>query len=173
MFASELSVFRNESRAALAIDRAALALLLRHNYIPAPHTIYREMRKLEPGTMAILRPGDVEERRYPEPRRYWSAERIRPLAARDDTETAERFVEVLRAAVKCRLISDVPLGAFLSGGIDSTLICSVMCEVASAPVKTFTMGFEDPTYDEAPMRAKLQIISARTIRRCMLARATC
>ena len=149
VFASELSALRTESRDSLAIDRAALALLLRHNYIPAPHTIYRDMRKLEPGTMAVLGPQHIEERRYPEPRRYWSAERIRPHEARDDTETAERFIDVLRAAVKCRLISDVPLGAFLSGGIDSTLVCGVMCEVASAPVKTFTMGFEDPVYDEA------------------------
>jgi asparagine synthase (glutamine-hydrolysing) len=109
-------------------------------YIPAPDTIFQGVCKLPPGHRLIMEGGEwrVEA--------YWDV-RFRPITA-TEPECAEALLELLRDAVKLRLMSDVPLGAFLSGGIDSSTIVALMSEVSDAPVKTFSIGFADPTYNE-------------------------
>jgi len=142
VFSSELSSMEAVPGFDRRIDRGALASLLRYNYIGAPHSIYEAVHKLPPGT--ILRLGE-------EPRPYWSAAEIalEPVAPCTDRDALHRIEEALSIAVKRRMVSDVPLGALLSGGIDSSLIVALMCEHATGPVKTFTIGFRSPEFNEA------------------------
>lgn len=150
-FASELKAFRALPDFSADIDRDALALFLRHNCIPAPHSIYRGIRKLPPGTILSLT-YDTAERAEPVP--YWSA---RDVAARgiadpfagSDVEAADALEELLRVAVRLRMVADVPLGAFLSGGVDSSLVVSLMQAQSDRPVRTYTIGSPNPAYDEA------------------------
>jgi asparagine synthase (glutamine-hydrolysing) len=147
-------VFGSELKAVLAhpdvpreLDADAIGPYLSFGYVPSPRTIYAGVRSVPPGCVLTLEPGG-------EPRieRYWRTPR-RTTAARDlsydeaVTETRDR----LRHAVSKRLISDVPLGAFLSGGIDSSAVVAMMAEVSDRPVETFTIGFDDTEgFDERP-----------------------
>lgn len=137
------------------IDRDALALYFRHYYIPAPRTIYKSIKKLEPGLIAIVSRAAAEQERFDIETVYWSAqEQInRQLAMLDRGMEMEEALDLLDAgltrSVGQRMISDVPLGAFLSGGIDSSLITAYMQKNSSQPVKTFTIGFADQTFNEA------------------------
>jgi asparagine synthase (glutamine-hydrolysing) len=130
------------------LDRRALALFLRLGYIPAPHTAYEGISKLAAGTCAVL-DSDGEAR----VRTYWDARQVlgrRPRPARaDDNEIVAEFDQLLSDSVRRRMIADVPLGAFLSGGIDSSLVVATMQRQASQPVRTFTIGFHEATHDEA------------------------
>lgn len=150
VFASELKSLREFPGFAGEIDRNALALFMRHDYIPAPHSIYQDILKLSPGCILTLRSTDSE----PEIRSYWSAAdaarvgREAPLHTSEEEITAE-LRRTLASAVKLRMISDVPLGAFLSGGIDSSLVVALMQEQSSRPVRTFTIGFNEGDYNEA------------------------
>lgn len=150
VFASGMNALRAHPSLRPVIDRDALALYLRFGYVPAPHSIYQGIRKLEPGMLLRLRPGDSE----PTLRRYWdpllvarrcSAERF----PGSDSEAVARLDELLRDAVKLRMEADVPLGAFLSGGIDSSTVVALMQAQSARPVKTFTIGFREADYDEA------------------------
>lgn len=156
MFGSELKALVRHPRFRGEIDRGALALFLRHMYVPSPWSIYQGIRKLAPGTYLRLRP-DVEcpgVGSVREPERYWSLEdavargRERPFEG-DADDAVQALQHVLSEAVAAQLVADVPLGAFLSGGIDSSTIVALMQERSSRPVKTFTIGFDDPQYDEA------------------------
>ncbi|WP_294308024.1 asparagine synthase (glutamine-hydrolyzing) [uncultured Sphingomonas sp.] len=149
IFASELKAMQAHPSFTAEINRDALTLYLRHNYIPAPHTIWQGVFKLEPGChLAVHADGTVEA-----PRPYWSFEQA-ALAG-----VAEPFVEgphlideleqVLTRAVGLRMEADVPLGAFLSGGIDSSLIVALMQRQSARPVKTFTIGFSNKDFNEA------------------------
>jgi len=135
------------------IDRGALALLLRHGCIPAPHSIYAGIAKLAPGTLLTLvpdRPGAA-----PDLRPFWRLENVveaglsRPFAGTAD-EAVETLDGLLAEAVRLRMVSDVPLGAFLSGGIDSSMVVALMQAHSDRPVKTFSIGSHDPIFDEAP-----------------------
>ena len=151
LFGSELKALRAHPAFDAPIDRDALALFLRHGYIPAPQTIYRGVHKLPPGTLLSLRAGDREQ---VAPVPYWSA---RDAVARGLSDpfsgsmasAVEECDALLRDAVKLRMEADVPLGAFLSGGIDSSTIVALMQAQSSRPVKTFAIGFEDPRFNEA------------------------
>ncbi len=140
------------------IDRNALALLLRCGYVPAPFSIYRNVRKLMPGHVLSFR-RDGESLRW-EDHAYWS---LRDVAERGvahpftgaEEEAADRLEELLKDATKRQMIADVPLGAFLSGGIDSSTIVSLMQEQSARPVRTFTIGFHEDAYDEARHAAKV------------------
>jgi asparagine synthase (glutamine-hydrolysing) len=145
-FASELQALKHIPTIDTAIDREAVALYLAYQYIPSPYSVFRGIRKLPPGHFMILRRGKIEIRRYwdPVPRALGPCMKISELEALIQLEV------LLREAVHRQMISDVSLGAFLSGGIDSTTIVSLMAELSSKPVKTFTIGFEVPEYDEAP-----------------------
>ena len=156
MFASELKALACHPSFAGVIDREALALYLRHNYIPWPWSIYQGIRKLAPGSFVKLAFGDESSPAgaLPEEERYWSlrevieAGRERPFEG-DSGEAVEALHEVLREAVASQVVADVPLGAFLSGGIDSSTIVALMQACSSRPVRTFAIGFDDPRYDEA------------------------
>ncbi|WP_243038988.1 asparagine synthase (glutamine-hydrolyzing) [Dyella sedimenti] len=158
-FASELKALRAVPGFNDAVSREALALQLRHNYIPAPHSIYRSIRKLMPGSTLSL---DVTVfRKAPDNaaldqylKTYWCAREAAEKGARDrlnlgDGEVVAELDTVLRDAVGLRMEADVPLGAFLSGGIDSSLVVALMQAQASQPVKTFSIGFNEEAYDEA------------------------
>ena len=131
------------------VDRSALTLYLRYGYVPTPHTIWRGVYKLPPGTfLRINARGGADG--VPEP--YWRAVEVssRPaVTALDDTAAADELDRRLREAVAGQMIADVPLGAFLSGGVDSSTIVALMQTQASRPVRTFTIGFAEADYDEA------------------------
>lgn len=168
IFASELKALRAYPDFDSQINRNAITLLLRHNYIPAPHSIYRGIFKLWPGTMLILQngahsvcPWDVDEPPFGPFRGdgvslhpYWSLRDVaeqgqsQPFAGTECEAVAE-LEHVLTEAVQSQQISDVPLGAFLSGGVDSSTIVALMQAHATRPVKTFTIGFHEDDYNEA------------------------
>lgn len=151
VFASELKALRAYPQFAAEIDREALGSFLRLGYIPAPLTIYRGVAKLPPGTILSVRVADGREIA---PVTYWSARDVageglaHPLT-RPAGELVDEFEALLRDAVKIRMESDVPLGAFLSGGVDSSTIVALMQAQSTRPVKTFTIGFEESRYNEA------------------------
>ena len=149
-FASELKALRTVWPA-LSVDRAAIASYLRFGYIPAPSTIYSGVRKLPPGTIATIdRTGTLSVRSYWDGRAVAEAG-LSSRAERPDERGAVRELNgLLRDAVRRRMVADVPVGAFLSGGVDSSLVVALMQAVAPRPVRTFTLGFTDPDFDEAP-----------------------
>src|SRR5687767_7459486 len=152
-------VFGSELKSLLAhpdfrpeIDRQSLTLYLRYGYVPAPHSIYQAVKKLEPGMILTFGGGasQAEGRRI----KYWSARETverglqNPFLG-DDQEAVSELDQLLRASVRDRMIADVPLGAFLSGGIDSSTIVAMMQVQSTRPVKTFTIGFQETGYNEA------------------------
>ena len=150
LFGSELKALRADDGWSPELDRDALAAFLRTVYVPAPHTIYREVRKLEPGTILSC---DAAGRLSSE--RYWALEQVAAagIVERSDAEAADELEALLRDAVRRRLVADVPLGAFLSGGIDSSTVVALMQAESPRPVRTFTIGFADPAYDESAAAA--------------------
>jgi asparagine synthase (glutamine-hydrolysing) len=145
-FASELGALRELPWVDSGIDPDAVAMYLEHQYVPAPLTIYRGARKLPPGhAMTVDRDG---LRLW----RYWDPLTVAlsgPLEIGEE-EAVEQLEALLGRAVRQQMISDVPLGAFLSGGIDSTAVVAMMVGASSAPVRTFTIGFEEAEHDESP-----------------------
>lgn len=131
------------------IDPAAVSSLLRHGYVPAPASIYRGVRKLEPGMLLSWRAGELPRRTS-----YWRLDEVVAAGRADPfrgskAEAIERLDTVLVAAVRRQMMSDVPLGAFLSGGIDSSTVVALMAAGGAAP-RTFTAGFtDDPRFDES------------------------
>ncbi len=154
VFASDIHALRAADPARFSINRSAVATFLRLGYIPGPDSIYQEIHKQTPGTLQCLNTAELTANRVPECRSYWS---IRDHAEVDEDidehQAQERLHELLRQAVSDRLIADVPLGAFLSGGYDSSLVCALMQEQSRQRIRTFTIGFDDSRYNEA-MHAK-------------------
>lgn len=152
VFGSELKSLRAHPAFRAQIDRNALALYLRRGYVPGPYSIYSGVNKLRPGTWLTVRPDRIDAGVAPTP--YWSPQAVAEQAAAnpftgDAAEAAEAFHELLADAVKLRMEADVPLGAFLSGGVDSSTIVALMQAQANRPVRTFTIGFRDQRFDEA------------------------
>jgi asparagine synthase (glutamine-hydrolysing) len=150
VFASELKSICQFPGFAKEIDRHALSLLMRFGYIPAPHSIYRGIFKLTQGT--ILSMTNKGSSMTPIP--YWSLKDAAEVGMREpfcgtEIDAADQLDSLLRDAVKLRMISDVPLGAFLSGGIDSSTVVAMMQAQNSSAVKTFSIGFEDKQFDES------------------------
>ncbi|KVT35531.1 asparagine synthetase B [Burkholderia ubonensis] len=150
VFASELKALRSFPGFDGAIDRDALCLYLRQSSVPAPYTIYRGIRKLPPGTFIQFE----HARDTPRVRAYWTLEHAIEAGRAEPFEgTAQEAVGlldgILRKAVAQQMEADVPLGAFLSGGIDSSAIVALMQAQSAAPVDTFTIGFHEAGYDEA------------------------
>jgi asparagine synthase (glutamine-hydrolysing) len=157
LFGSELKALRAHPRFEAEINRDALALSLRHSCIPAPHAIYRGVQKLLPGTFLGVTNTTLAN---PAPVPFWSLRRIAEDAIADpfrgsEREAVEQLGILLRDAVRMRMLSDVPLGAFLSGGVDSTLVTSLMQAESSRPIKTFSIGFSEGEYDEARNAARV------------------
>jgi asparagine synthase (glutamine-hydrolysing) len=150
VFGSELKALRAHPHWQASIDRGALALFMRHNYLPAPYTIYQGIQKLLPGHLLTLRWGAPRPTIEP----YWSAREVAERgfsspATLDTAALTNELDTLLRDAVSQQMVADVPLGAFLSGGIDSSLIVALMQSQSARPVKTFTIGFSEEGYDEA------------------------
>jgi asparagine synthase (glutamine-hydrolysing) len=151
LFGSELKALKEHPDFEGEIDRNVLGLFFRHNYIPAPYTIYQKFRKLEPGTILSLSGADSSVKLTT----YWDAweainkARSSPFCGSYE-DAVEELEHLLSDSIKSRMLSDVPLGAFLSGGIDSSLVVALMQKQSSRPVRTFSIGFEDTGYDEAP-----------------------
>ncbi|KZN58248.1 hypothetical protein N473_05765 [Pseudoalteromonas luteoviolacea CPMOR-1] len=141
IFGSELKSFRAHPKFIADISRDSMTLLLRHNCIPAPYSIYTNVYKLMPGKIATYDGEGVSQSTY------WDPEKSFQNQIRD--KSTDDLEATLKKAVKRQMLSDVPLGAFLSGGIDSSLIVSLMQEQSNKPIKTFSIGFEDKAFNEA------------------------
>jgi len=149
-FGSELKALRASGRWPLTVDPNAVALQIRYGYVPSPFSIYRNVQKLPPGTMLRVsadgRPG--------EPEAWWSfkdrveASKRSPFTGSFD-EAMLLVDSALRSSVAEQMVSDVPLGALLSGGVDSSLIAALMQSAGSRPARTFCIGFSDASYNEA------------------------
>jgi asparagine synthase (glutamine-hydrolysing) len=155
LWGSELEALRGHPAFRGEVDRGALGLLLRHGYVPAPHSIYRGIRKLPPGTVLTFAAGALRDGQWPEPVPYWSARAVAEAGEADpfagtDEEAVDRLDAAIRDAVGLRMIADVPLGAFLSGGVDSSLVAAMMQAGSGRPVRTFSIGFREAAFDEAP-----------------------
>jgi asparagine synthase (glutamine-hydrolysing) len=156
LFASQLKAFRADPQWKPTIDDDAVVGYLRHAYVAQPRTIYREAQKLAPGHVLTLREGLA-----PSPKCFWDLRGIaiagqrRNDPAPDPTEAVERLDALLRDSVKLRMIADVPLGAFLSGGIDSSTVVALMQAQSTRPVKTFSIGFHESGYNEAESAKKV------------------
>jgi asparagine synthase (glutamine-hydrolysing) len=150
LFGSELKALACHPAFEGEIDRESLAAYMREGCVPGPRSIYRGIHQLPPGSIVTLA-GDRE----PTLEHYWSASQAveQGIANRlqvSDEEAVNEFETILSRAVSGQLIGDVPIGAFLSGGIDSSLITALMQRASSQPVQTFTIGFEDKRFNEAP-----------------------
>src|SRR5215204_1082022 len=142
VFGSEFSALLKHPSVSREIDRAALDDYLTFMCVPAPQTAYRDIRKLEPGhSLTLTRDGEIKTQRY------WEPDFSKKVKLTEE-EAGERALELLREAVRVRLMSEVPLGAFLSGGIDSSAVVALMAEESSAPVQTFSIGFEEQDFSE-------------------------
>lgn len=153
LFASELKAMRAHPAWRGAINRDALALFMRYGYIAAPHSIYQGVSKLLPGAMLTLRLRSERESALAVAR-YWSPQMaaeggVAAPFTGDTNEAADTLEELLRNAIRGQMEADVPLGAFLSGGIDSSTIVALMQALSSQPVKTFTIGFNEKGFNEA------------------------
>lgn len=150
LFGSELKALRAHPAWTPEIDRDALAAYLRYNYVPAPHTIYRGVHKLTPGTVLTVAAG-AEPHCTP----YWRMDEVVRRGQKErwhalsDAEAIERLEALLSDAIGRRMVADVPLGAFLSGGVDSSTVTALMQAQSNRPVRTFSIGFREAGYDEA------------------------
>jgi asparagine synthase (glutamine-hydrolysing) len=152
LFGSELKALRCHPAFDPTIDRDALGLFIQYSWMPAPYSIYTAIRQLPAGTTLRVEasdgPGDVR------PENYWSAREVAVRCGREPAHTSleaatDALEEVLREAVACRMIADVDLGAFLSGGIDSSTVVALMRSVSNKPVQTFSIGYNEARYNEA------------------------
>lgn len=160
LFASDLAAIRAHPDFRNVVDRSSLNLLLRYNSIPAPFSIFEGIEKLEPGGYITFEKSDISRRRIPDRITYWSpVDAIRAGKARLSRNSLEEDVtateEQLGHAVKRQLMSDVPLGAFLSGGFDSTAIVTQMVKHSTSQVKTFTIGSLNASEDESQIAEKV------------------
>jgi asparagine synthase (glutamine-hydrolysing) len=155
-FGSELSSFKPHPSWAGAINRDVVSLYLRHNYVPDPWSIYSGIQKLAPAHYVVI---SNDGKNVSEQIPYWSLLKIIESRSQIDEKRPDDFIEafneLLKDAIRKRLVSDVPLGALLSGGIDSSLVVSLMQEVSPEPVKTFTIGFYEEGYNEAEYAKKI------------------
>lgn len=150
VFASELGALRAHPGWKGVIDRDALVLYLRHGYVPGPWTIYRGIRKLGPGKVLRVRDGARPGTLAPEP--YWKLPPpSRPASdVLSDRDAVNELEALLAEVVERQMVADVPLGAFLSGGVDSSTVVALMQAVSTRSIRTFTIGVRDPNRDEAP-----------------------
>ena len=150
LFGSELKALKAHPAFNASVDRNALCLLMRHNYVPAPYSIYQGILKLEPGCLVTLTLDGADAALT----RYWSAANVatsgvaNPFAG-DPQQAVDELEVLLKSAVRHQMMSDVPLGAFLSGGIDSSTVVAMMQAQSSRPVQTFTIGFNEEGFNEA------------------------
>lgn len=162
VFASELKAIRSMKGFANEISRASVASFMRFNYVPAPFSIFENIYKLSPGTYISIPIKELHRKSLSSPLNgesglpnvpYWSVKetqvRLNGANQMGENEAIQQLDELIRCSVERQMIADVPLGAMLSGGIDSSTVVSVMQSLSSQPVKTFTIGFQEREYNEA------------------------
>ncbi len=158
LFGSELKALRTSPAFRAEIDRDALASYTRHGYVPAPYSIYKDVYKLIPGTLLTLNGAGAKA--LPSPVPYWSPTEVAETGAagpldEDATAATDQLESLLRQAIRQQMVADVPLGAFLSGGIDSSTVVALMQAQSTRPVKTFAIGFHEREYNEAVYAQKV------------------
>jgi asparagine synthase (glutamine-hydrolysing) len=154
LFGSELKALKVHPEFRGNINNDAIALQLRHNCIPAPYSIYKDIFKLLPGHYLQLKENDLVKKLLPNPKPYWSlvevatqgVNKLKSLSANDIEKELE---QLLKISIKQQMMSDVPLGVFLSGGVDSSTVVALMQAQSNQPIKTFTIGFNEQEYNEA------------------------
>ena len=144
IFGSELKTLTAWPGFRREIDDQAVEDYFAYGYVPEPRTIYRAALKMPPGHRLLIRRGEP----VGTPREYWDVP-FQPHLALSLEDAEEEFIERLREAVKIRMVAEVPLGAFLSGGVDSSAVVAMMAGLTESPVKTCSIAFSDPKYDEA------------------------
>lgn len=159
IFGSELKALRQHPDWEGDIDRDVLTLYMRYGYVPTPYSIYRGIYKLVPGTFLEVSL-DAGPRTEIQPTVYWSAAQVAREEGREvfegsDVEAIDSLEQLLFETLDEKLLSDVPLGAFLSGGYDSSLVAALMQNRSDGPVKTFTIGFQEDAYNEAQHAASV------------------
>jgi asparagine synthase (glutamine-hydrolysing) len=158
LFGSELKALRASTCWSADIDRNALTLLLRHGYIPAPHSIFSQVLKVKAGSIVSAR---IDGSRISlSEAAYWSPLEAFEAASRTGftgsaQDAAASIDRALRSAISHQMVADVPVGAFLSGGIDSSLVVALMQQLSTQPVHTFSIGFSEDAYNEAPFARKI------------------
>lgn len=153
LFGSELKSLRSHPAWRGEIDRGAVSLFSRLNYIPAPYSIYQNVYKLPPASYAVLACGDRTVKPV-QPTEYWSAFDMAEygsahLSTSSDSEAIDELEALLSDSIRMRMVADVPLGAFLSGGVDSSVVVALMQKQSARPVKTFSIGFNEDAFNEA------------------------
>lgn len=154
LFGSELKSFKIHSSFVNEIDKNALSLYFRYNYVPAPYSIYKGINKLIPGsilTISLKSPNEKVEK-------YWDLHTVvqkEGVNNDDETNSIDKLEKLLKDSIDKQMLSDVPLGAFLSGGIDSSLIVGIMQSISEKPIKTFTIGFNEQKFNEAEFAKKI------------------
>lgn len=150
-FASELNALLQDAAISRDIDLASIDDFLNYQYIPAPFTIFKEAKKLPPAHFLIWKDSRIKIERY------WSLDYSKKLSLKE-SGYCERILELLEESTRIRMISDVPLGAFLSGGIDSSAVVAMMARLSGRQVKTFSISFQEKSFNEAPFA---RMVSAR------------
>ncbi len=145
VFASEIKAILEHPEIAREVDEPALWDYFSYRYVPAPATLFKGIRKLMPGSFAIWKNGKFKETRY-----FWPPDKFALKSPNQPDDPVNDFISVLDEAVKLRMISDVPFGAFLSGGVDSSAIVALMARHSSLPIRTFSVGFKEAKYSELP-----------------------
>ena len=143
-FASDLKALLFLRECSRELDPLAIHHYLTYQYIPTPRTIFKAIRKVPPATVITVRRGHTSRSRY------WDLRYLEKIRYNNFQEYVDQFLELFREAVRLRMIADVPLGAFLSGGIDSSSVVAMMSAVSEGPVRTFTIGFRESDFDETP-----------------------
>ncbi len=147
LFGSELKALEAHPAFCGDLDHTSVAEFLRHKYVPAPRSIYRQVRKLRPGSLVTIAGESRGE--PPADRRYWTIPDVASGVSATPAALVDEARDVLSGAVQRQVVADVPVGAFLSGGIDSSLVVALMQAQASMRVRTFTVGFAEQGFDEA------------------------
>ena len=155
LFASELKALAAFRYFPRRLDEEALLLFLHYQYVPSPRSIYRDTRKLPPGHFLLLDGDTLEVSCYWQPPILAGGSGAGSTQEENEEALLDRLDGLLTRAVSDRLVSDVPLGALLSGGIDSSLVVALMQKTSATPVKTFSIGFSESGYNEAPWAAKV------------------
>lgn len=152
LFGSELKALKAHPAFNVQVDRGSLSLLLRYNYIPAPYTIYQGIEKLPAGQFVQIKKG--QRRSDVQTKTYWQLNQVIENGLANpfngtDVQATDTLEQAIRQAVSGQMLSDVPLGAFLSGGVDSSTVVALMQQQSKQPVRTFAIGFDEPGYNEA------------------------
>ena len=149
IFASEIKALLKHPQVTREIDLKSLNKYLTYEYVPAPNTIFKAVKKLEPGHYLLYRKGEIQSSQY------WDIPLVdNPLSYKTEAEYIEELREILEKAVRSRLVADVPVGVFLSGGIDSGLVAA-FAKKANQQIECFSIGFDEPSFDESHYARKV------------------